>query len=56
MSDKKRWREETLNPSLNKNEKLHNEIDSDFVNSEEDLKDKKKPGPRVNRKEEDLKD
>jgi len=41
MSDKKRWREETLNPSLNKNENSHNEIDSDFVNSEEDLKDKK---------------
>ena len=39
MSDKKRWREATLNPSLNKNENSHNEIDSDFVNSEEDLKD-----------------
>ena len=39
MSDKKRWSEETLNPSLGKSKKTLKKIDSDFVNSKEDLKD-----------------
>ncbi|MAX04790.1 MAG: methylmalonyl-CoA mutase [Dehalococcoidia bacterium] len=41
MSDKKRWSEETLNPSLGKSKKTLKKIDSDFVNSKEDLKDRK---------------
>ena len=41
MSDKKRWREETLNPSLGKSEKSLKNINSNFVNSKEDLKDRK---------------